>query len=238
MVRRWHNAHMVRSDTSMWPLFLDGTASPIGCGITFIDRPIDVVREAVLADPAPVPYEVRAARSLPDGLDALDPVEAPWTVQLLVDCGNWTAYLNNGLDGGDITAAAPAVARQLDARCIVAEHIGPYGPGHAVTRLWLMGPDGEPPLLYVRTLAAYAQDGHWSWHESGTPRVWEDTERYTARLKRERLDRGLLVHYLDKLGIKVDDPDFFGNATVISQQVPWPTRRVSVNDWRRERTSP
>jgi hypothetical protein len=224
----------------MWPLFLDGAASPIGCGISFIDRPVDVVQEAVLAVRAcaPVPCEVLAARPLPDCLDDLDPMENPWTVDLVVDCGDWTAYLNNGLDGGDITAIAPAVARQLEARCVVAQHIGPYGPGHAATQLWLMGPDGVPPLMHVRTLSAHAEDGRWSWYERGTPQGWEATERYTARSKRQRLDRDLLVRYLGQFDIRIDDPEFFGTGTAFRQQVTWPTRRVSVAEWRRERAGP
>jgi hypothetical protein len=132
----WHPVQVARFDAAEWPLFLGGTASPTGCGVTFMERPVDVVLEAVVAVRAddPVPHEVIAPRPLPGCLEALDPMEAPWTTELVVDCGDWTAYLNNGLDGGDIAAIAPAVAHRLDARCIVSQHIGQYWPGHAATQ--------------------------------------------------------------------------------------------------------
>ncbi len=57
----------------------------------------------------------------------------PWIRELSIDCGVWTAYLNKGKDGGDPSAAAPAPAQRLKARCVMAMHAPPYGSGHAAT---------------------------------------------------------------------------------------------------------
>lgn len=174
--------------------------------------------------------EVMAPRALPDCLDALDPMEAPWTVEVLLDCGPWTSYVNNFIGGGDISAIAPAVARMLGASCVVAEHMPRYGPGHAATQLWLLDSDGN----CLRTLSAYAVDGRWSWDETGVAQPWEHPNRYRARRKRDRLDRALLVEYLEALGIRVDDPGFYRKGIGVRQHVDWPRRQVPVAAWRKE----
>lgn len=206
-----------------WPLFLGGALRPIGCGLSFLDASRSEVLAAVLhvhgaraevSEPAPLPTCARV----------LDPMEAPWTRELLIECDGWTAYLNNGMSGGDLSAIAPAIARQRGWRCVGAQHMPSHGPGHAATQLWLQGPNGVPPLDHIRTLAAHAEDGRWSWHESGEVQPFEVTDRYQARRKRDRLDRALLVEYLSSLEIKVDEPKFFGDGVGVIQSVDWPVR--------------
>jgi hypothetical protein len=80
-------------------------------------------------------------------LDDLPPFEAPWTRELVLPCAKWTAYLNNGINGGDPTAIGPAVANLLGVRCVVAQHAPRYGLGHEGTQLWVSGPHGDAPLM-------------------------------------------------------------------------------------------
>lgn len=89
----------------------------------------------------PLPY--------PECFGLLEPLETPWTRELLIDCGKWTAYLNNSIDGGDPTAAALVLVKRFNARCVTATNSPPKGPGQASTQLWLQGPDGDLPLMYV-----------------------------------------------------------------------------------------
>ncbi len=161
-------------------------------------------------------------------------MEAPWTTEVFADCGSWTAYLNNGLNGGDPSAIAPVLARALGATCVTAVHIARYGSGHAGTQLILAGPGGEPPLMYLRSLATHCEDGRWSWYESGAIQPFERPERYSARLKRDRLDRALLVDYLAALGLDVDDQSFYRRAWVMRQLVDWNVRRQTANEFRAE----
>jgi hypothetical protein len=162
------------------------------------------------------------------------PFEAPWTRELILPCGDWTAYLNNFVNGGDPSAIGPAIARHLDVRCVVADHAPRHGPGHEATQLWVMGPTGVPPLMYERTVGAVAADGRWEWVESGAPFPFEDTARYTARRIRHRFDRELLVRYLDALGIPADDDDAYGSGVIVEQVVNWPRRTVSLDEARAE----
>lgn len=215
-------------------LFLASELAPIGSAISFLRRPAPDVLDVINDIRADATVEVTEAGQLPRSAHVLDPMEAPWTTELVIDCGAWTAYLNNSIGGGDITAIAPAIGRILKTACVSAQHKDPYGPGHAATQLWLQGPGGKPPLMYIRTLSAHCQDGRWSWHSSGTLQDFEQPERYTRRSIAQRLDRATLVSYLDALGIRVDDPNFFGEGIAIRQIVDWSRRRQSVAEWRAE----
>lgn len=139
-------------------MFLGGRLLPIGCTVAFIDRDIATVRRAVIDARPDVQMQTMEPGPVPECLAVLDPMEVPWTAEVLIDCGRWTAYLNNDIDGGDIMAIAPAVAGALEARCVSAEHVPPYGPGHASTQLWIAAPDGEPPLMYRRTITCRVGD--------------------------------------------------------------------------------
>jgi hypothetical protein len=224
---------MRRPGTLEW-LFLAGELVPIGCTISFLQRPAADVLRVVNEVRADATLEVASVGLLPGSASVLEPMEAPWTTELVVDCGTWTAYLTNSIGGGDITAIAPAVGRLLNTVCVSAQHIDRHGPGHASTQLWLQGPDGVPPLMYVRTVSAHCQDGRWSWYTKGTVQEYEQTDRYERRRISERLDRGTLVEYLDALGIRVDDPSFFGEGIAFRRIVDWDTRRQSVGEWRAE----
>ena len=86
--------------------------------------------------------------------------------------------------------------------------------------------------MYVRTLSATATDGRWEWFEAGRPFSFEQQERYKARRKRDRLDRRLLLNYLDALGIPADDDDAYGNALLLQGTATCERRRVSLDEAR------
>jgi hypothetical protein len=92
----------------------------------------------------------------------------------------------------------------------------------------------KPPLMYLRTLAAHAEDGRWSWYESGTEQAFEDPSRYTRRRIRDRLDRPLLIDYLASMGISADDPDFYGAGVSVRQHVNYPVRRLTAEQVRKD----
>lgn len=213
-------------------LFLGGELAPIGHTISFLQRPSTDVLSAIDQIRGQATVDVGEVGRLPGSARVLDPMEAPWTTELVIDCGRWTAYLNNAINGGDITAIAPAIGRLLNTVCVGAQHTDRHGPGHAATQLWLQGPGGEPPLMYIRTLSAHCQDGRWSWRASGQLQDFEHPERYESGRIAQRLDRSTLVEYLNALGIQVDDPGFFGDGIAIRQIVEWEVRRESVDEWR------
>lgn len=76
---------------------LGGTASPIGWAVQYLDAPLAAVEAAVRDVRGGARLKVREGLPYPESLAALTPFEAPWTRELLMPCGRWTAYLNNGL---------------------------------------------------------------------------------------------------------------------------------------------
>jgi hypothetical protein len=124
------------------------------------------------------------------------------------------------------------LAEQLGARAVISVHQPMTAAGHGSTQFQLLGPDGEPPLMCRRTIAAHAEDRHWSWHESGKPMPFEQPERYRARRRRDRLDRVLLAEYLQAMGIAVDDEGSYAEAVLVRQRVDWPTRNQTLAEAR------
>lgn len=222
------------SDSVPRPVLLGGDASPVGWWVTFVEAPMDEV-EGWLArrwfDGRP--FTVAEPGDYPTCLGALEPLESPWTKHLLTDAGGWTMHLSNSLLGGDPSAPGPVMSRHLDCRVVVAGHSPRHGPGHEGTALWLFGPDGEPPLRYVRTVQVDCADGRWSWHESGEPLGFEKVDRYSARRKRDRFDRELLLEYLAAFGIWPDDLATLGATRLVSGE-PTTGRSISVADLREQ----
>lgn len=207
---------------------LGGSANRLGGVIQFVRAPVRSVADAI-----PWPStETSTSAALPAALELLLPLESPWSRQLLAPCGEWTAVVNNGFWGGDSTAPGPAVSHALDVECVVACVAPRYGPGHEQVQLEVLGPTGEPPLGYVRTLSAAATDGRWRWHESGTPFAFEHAERYALRRKRDRFDRELLLHYLDCLNIPARDDSRYGPALLLQRRQPTKTRTMTLDEAR------
>jgi hypothetical protein len=202
-------------------VLLGGAASPVGWWVSFLETGSERLTEALMRWREELGQTVTpsGAEAFPGCLGLLEPLETPWTAELLIDCGHWTAYLNNAIDGGDPTSAAPHLATMLGVRCVVAGHSPLYGPGHGGTQLWVLGPDGEPPLMYRRTIAAVSTDGSWEWHEGGEPYEWERQEQYGTRSIRDRFDRPLLLEYLATFGIAADDDGFYGSGRAVRQEV-------------------
>lgn len=198
-------------------MLLGGEAAPIGWWVTFVEAPLDdIARWLTDSWFAGRPYTDLDPGVYPGCLTRLEPLESPWTKHLLVSAGKWTMHLSNSLLGGDPSAPGPALSRHLDCRVVVAGHSQRHGPGHEGTALWVFGPDGDPPLQYVRTVQVACADGRWSWYESGQPFEFEKVPRYSARRKRDRLDRELLTEYLAEFGIRPDTPACFGTTRLIS----------------------
>ncbi len=208
-----------------------GDLCPQGLSVQFLEVPeAEVATE--LHDAFGDVISTSTGSRFPQALNTMLPFQAPWTRMLTAQIGPWTALTNNFINGGDSTAPGPAIARHLGVRCVVATHSPRFGPGHAQTQLEVMGPDGQPPLMYVRSISATAADGRWQWFESGSPFFFEETERYSARLKRDRFNRPMLLRYLSDLGIPIHD-DAYGIATLHQQQVTWSSRAVTLDEERR-----
>jgi hypothetical protein len=127
---------------------LGGPLSPLGWHVGFVEAPVGIVRDQLLAWRRSLGADLYVDEDLapwPRCLLALNPLEAPWTTELLIGHGQgWTAYLNNDLNGGDPFPAANYLARILGVRWLVAAHQPLTAVGHASTQLSLGGPGGQP----------------------------------------------------------------------------------------------
>ncbi|MGO8883144.1 MAG: hypothetical protein ACLPUO_00700 [Streptosporangiaceae bacterium] len=211
---------------------LGGLHSPIGWSVGWIEVPLPEVLSALVRWRRELGADLDVqdlGQCWPECLDRLDPLEAPWTTELLVShAGTWTCYLNNDLNGRDPFPATGHLARLLQVRAVICTHQPMTPAGHASTQFQLLGPDGEPPLTYRRTIAAHAQDGRWSWDECGQRLAFEQPHRYSARRIRERLDREMLAAYLTAMGIAVDDDAAYAGAALVRQHVTWATRSQTL----------
>ncbi len=109
-------------------LVLGGRLAPLGCCVAFINRPCSEVLSEIQAVRGGREVECIGPVAFESAVAYLDPMEAPWTTEVVADCGAWTVYLNNFINGGDPSAIAPALARRLDATCVTAVNVPRYGP--------------------------------------------------------------------------------------------------------------
>jgi len=143
-------------------MFLGGSASPIGWTVQFVHAEHSKVLDSLVAWREGLGHRPEASEplSVTQALQRFLPFETPWTRELLIPCGDWTAYLNNDTDGGDPSASISVIAQRLNVRWAMAMNTLRHA-GHQSTQLWVAGPEGEGPLRYERTIAAFEEDGHW-----------------------------------------------------------------------------
>lgn len=207
---------------------LGGEANPLGAVVQHLRTSPDSVLAALSERFTATALDANLVHARP----WLLPFESPWSRILVASCGQWTALVNNGLFGGDGTAPGPALSRELGVECAVASNFPRYGPGHQQTQLEVFAPEGEPPLIYVRSRSANATDGRWAWYESDTAFGFEQCDRYTARRKRDRFDRELLLNYLACLSIPARDETADGRATLLQDRRTYDRRRVTLSEAR------
>lgn len=174
-----------------------------------------------------------------DLLRALLPLEMPYRRRLLVGTtGEWTAIFDNSRGGGDPFPPASFLSKSAGVRGIVASHTPPEQGPHLATQFHLFGPNGEPPLMYVRTIdTGIFDEGRWWFDTSGTPQPFEDLERYKARLVRDRFDRALLLEYLSALDIHADDPGWYRSGVLVTEGGSWkPSWTATLEEARADAT--
>lgn len=125
-----------------------------------------------------------------------------------IPLGKWTVLLNNTPLGTDVGILPIHATREFGITCIRATCVSDERV-YPARVLEVFGPDGEPPLGYVRSIAAANDGGRWVFETSGTPFAFEDLSAYTNRLKKRRLTAEMLQDYLRALGVPVDtEPDW------------------------------
>ncbi len=124
----------------------------------------------------------------------------------------WTAYLDNGWDGADVSTRLPHMARTFGCRGLrvvavphtLRGHKGRYG----AVMLDVFSPHQTGPT-YLRALGASNDGGRWVFDESGEPFPFEKPERYLARRVKDRFTFDMLKEYLHHLGLSPFDEHFY-----------------------------
>jgi len=170
----------------------------------------------------------------------LQPLQTPPQRELVVSTsGGWTAHFDNSLLGGDSVSWVGHLSRLFDCRGVIATHIPRGQYSLPATQFELLGPNGEKPLRYVRTVSAGIFDeGHWRFEAYGDEQPFEEVEAYSRRLVRERLTRAMLLRYLSALGVEADEPAFYGDGVLVERRVRFRSRTMTLDEARRDYAAP
>jgi hypothetical protein len=174
-----------------------------------------------------------------DQLLRLAPLQMPAGRELLVETsGPWTMQADNSRGGGDSVSWVGYLSEVLNCRGVIASHVPASQYPYPSTQFELLGPTGEPPLRYVRTVTAGIYDeGRWTFETRGEVQPFEDLAAYGASRIRDRFDRNLLMRYLEALGIHADDPAFFRRGVLIEDLAGYKRWTMDLEQVRKERTA-
>jgi hypothetical protein len=210
--------------------------APITSRIGFIEYPIDELVELLAAwrrglDTNPVVADV-TADGFPYAFHRLEPLTIPgYPRELLVECGSWTAYFDNGLFGTDPIGPIIYLTGLAQVRGLAIATVPETGRRLGGVKWELFADHRTHFLNYQRTVALVHDSTRWVFETSGEPEPYEDLERYKARRVRDRFDSGLVEQYSQAIGIDVFNKDAYGPSAVLiesTNEVPPGTRVLSM----------
>ncbi len=214
---------------------LNGYYAPITFSWGFLDAPIARVEEAIVKWNISLNRKTNmhsAVSNLSNALNRLDPLETPWTKELLICTeSSWTAYFNNQSIGGDPFPPVSYLSKLIGCRSLIVSSC-PDGS----SAFWLTGAKQTDFLNVERAVLALNDGGsRWRFSERGLPLPFEETERYTRRKIKERLDDEMLERYFAVFGIRLFDDDFYdGRHTLITmKQQGHQYTRISLDAYRK-----
>ncbi len=198
---------------------LGGAWEPYTRRIQFIEASFDVVAKAFvkwMREIQPQSEVSRHTGSLGALLSLLDPYWFP-TKRLLIEAqGPWTAVFSNSHD----TYEAYVLSERLKVRGLATAfsvdfvHQGEVR-NYGGTSLELVDRGKS-----VRTIHASRQESGWEFVLLGKELSFEETDRYRARVKRERFDLEMLNRYCAAVGIDRFDDAFYGPRALLHSEPP------------------
>jgi hypothetical protein len=130
--------------------------------------------------------------------------DGPLKRRVVFPRGGWTMLVTDGPGGTDLGMLPSQAARELGCVGLRAVCVADGAARYPARILEVFGPDGVPPLLAVRTIAASNDGGRWVFETWGDPLPFEDEAAYAAPRKSDRLPPALLLSYLSQLGVPID----------------------------------
>ena len=145
--------------------------------------------------------------NLGTALSLLDPLETPWTKELLICTKSpWTAYFNNQWIGGDPFPPVSYLSQLLGCRGLIVQTFPDGSSG-----FYLTGAEQTDFLNVQRAVSALNDgDSRWVFSERGLHLPFEEAQRYVRLKVRERLDDEMLERYFAVFGIDLFSADFYG----------------------------
>ena len=180
---------------------------PVTEELGLVDAPLEAVVEAY--DAWTREHGINHRRhaidtSLADALAALPPLSRELRRTLFVATrAGWTAFFRSGIMGSDPTSPMSQLAPRLGVMAMSVGITPPNAMWPAVRWAVFAPPAlGGDELLYERRVVHVINDGgRWTFFQKGEPYLFERTELYEARRKKDRFPPELLVEYLAALGL-------------------------------------
>ncbi|MFB6720066.1 hypothetical protein ACFCV3_07910 [Kribbella sp. NPDC056345] len=161
---------------------------------------------------------------LSSGIGRLLPFGPERDRELLWDCGDgqWTAYFDD-MPASDAVTAVSGLCRQAGFEGVVlTDGVSEFDHGRDLQFVVHKGAET------VRAIGSL-WEGRRTFETYGEPLPFEETERYTRRLKRERLTSDMLERYCAHLGLFPYDPSFYGQAGYLLSDVRTEFQRASFS---------
>jgi hypothetical protein len=184
---------------------------------------------------------VRGSR--PELLGKLEPLTGAVRPRelLVATAGDWTAYFDCGLQGGDPVSVVRHLALLLGTQGVAAaavpDTIGDEVPGRfGSIQFELFGPERTYFLNYVRTVSVVNDGGNWRCDAAGDVQPFEEPEDNHARRTRDRFSLDMLASYCAALGIEPFGEDFYlddGVLTTSPMPVPDGQRVMTIAEAQR-----
>ena len=95
-------------------------------------------------------------------------------------------------------------------------------------KVFVKGNDNYAYFLFLhqdchekRRLVRVMQDPRWDFFEIGEPLPFEQTEKYTERIKKKRLTNDMILDYVEAMGYDVRKPDFWKSDNAVYLEWSW-----------------
>ena len=148
--------------------------------------------------------------SVSDLRRALEPLTQIPKRTVLFQVGRWTGFLENSATGTDGMGAA-AIAQGLSCRGVRACWATRNGFEARIFELY--GPEQREFLNYERTIAVVADEGEWTFSQTGQPLSFEEGEWLRRRPVSARFMGDELLEMLRQLGVAFDPEE--GKGAVV-----------------------
>jgi hypothetical protein len=201
---------------------LDGKLAPLTYAWGFMEAPLQLVGDTFHKWSSSNHNKVTSSpfsSTLANALLQLQPLIVPPRRRLLMETGSsWTAYFDNGSDGGDPFGPVSYMSELLKCRGLTVACVphtltskrkdakGTYG----AVQFELFAPEPREISNHERSVSAANDGGRWCFNVFGTVQPYEKIDQYKARKIKDRFTPEMLEAYCEALGIKLFDAEFYG----------------------------